>query len=233
MKEKFLTLLVPVLCTLLFCGCPLAITVVSLTDDSIEMDFKAEFGTEFLESIHEMSVMQDDESGQDAGSEEEINLSDVIHTEKIEAELAKNFAAVSKVFIRENNQFIVNMQIPQKSLASQTLLRQDESPEGKKRLILTLSPESLRQAIMRDDSYIRNFADILMAPIFTGEQMSAEEYREFLISIYGESLASELVDGNLFINFKLNKNGNIKKRFSIPLKDLLTLTEARIYIFEW
>lgn len=232
MKEKKLILLVPALCTMLFCGCPLAITVVSLPDDSIEMDFKAEFGAEFLESIHEMSVMQDDESGQDAGTEEEINLSDVIHTEKIEAELAKNFAAISKVFIRENNQFIVNMQIPQKSLAAQTLLRQDESPEGKKRLILTLSPESLRQAIMRDDSYIRNFADILMAPIFTGEQMSAEEYREFLISIYGESLASELVDGNLFINFKLNKNGNIKKRFSIPLKDLLTLTEARIYIFE-
>ena len=92
-------------------------------------------------------------------------------------------------------------------------------------LRVTLSPRSLAQALSLFPEEERAGADLLMAPVLTGEAMSAEEYRDLLALVYGEQFAAEAQKAA--VDFRLLSPKGKAKHFSLPLLDLLTLTGER------
>ena len=63
---------------------------------------------------------------------------------------------------------------------------------------ITLSPEILQNLITNQNNVIQKYADLLMAPCFTGELMSKEEYIELVASLYGNEIAEK--------SFRINQN---------------------------
>ena len=94
---------------------------------------------------------------------------------------------------------------------------------------ITLSPEILQNLITNQNNVIQKYADLLMAPCFTGELMSKEEYIELVASLYGNEIAEEITSGSIKIFLKNSRAKKIPEAFSIPLIDILTLTEEKTF----
>lgn len=72
---------------------------------------------------------------------------------------------------------------------------------------LEISSEKLQSLYEKLPFEIQSYLDMLMAPSFTGEKMSDEEYLELLASVYGQSLADEIKNSKInFVFVKTNAN---------------------------
>ncbi|MBQ4330794.1 MAG: hypothetical protein IJC31_03040 [Spirochaetaceae bacterium] len=66
------------------------------------------------------------------------------------------------------------------------------SQVGQRKLVLTISPDVLRQVMGIVPAETAEYMDLLSAPILTGEAMTAVEYADLIGVIYGDSVAKEL-----------------------------------------
>lgn len=116
-------------------------------------------------------------------------------------------------------------------------------------LTVILSPSTVRKIydILSDDT--KASVDLLMAPVFTGEQMSENEYKELIISVYGEDISKELLSSEIKITLEVPEGCTLKKSslsqtensktakdkavFNIPLIEFLTLQEAKTFSITW
>ncbi|MCR4627283.1 MAG: hypothetical protein K5640_06505 [Treponema sp.] len=87
---------------------------------------------------------------------------------------------------------------------------------------LTFSPENLKKMLESTGEDFQSYADLFMAPVFTGEAMSIEEYKELLGGVYGNAVAEELTSSNLKITLRLASGK--KAVYSVPFAEILTLT---------
>ncbi|TYT79395.1 hypothetical protein [Treponema phagedenis] len=104
-----------------------------------------------------------------------------------------------------------------------------------------LAPEDLKEihALLPDES--KEYADLLMAPVFTGEELSVDEYKAVVFSAYGEKIAKELTQSSFDFTIRCpgkvqtasiepvgkvtyQKNADTVKAV-VPLVDILTLKE--------
>lgn len=98
---------------------------------------------------------------------------------------------------------------------------------------ITLSPEILQKLITSQNSIIQKYADLLMAPCFTGEEISETEYRELVASLYGNKIADELLRGTVKI---ILCDGITRQKaeqcfiLEIPLIEILTLQKEKTYV---
>ena len=53
---------------------------------------------------------------------------------------------------------------------------------------------------------ITDYLDLLMAPIYTGEELSESEYLELFASVYGESFAKDFENTNLLLQIEVLQN---------------------------
>lgn len=75
---------------------------------------------------------------------------------------------------------------------------------------ITIKPENIIE-ILSSIPEITDYLDLLMAPIYTGEQISESEYLELFASVYGESFAQDFEKTNISININtLNKIKDIQ-----------------------
>ena len=75
---------------------------------------------------------------------------------------------------------------------------------------ITIKPENIIE-ILSSIPEITDYLDLLMAPIYTGEQISEPEYLELFASVYGESFAQDFEKTNISININtLNKIKDIQ-----------------------
>lgn len=109
---------------------------------------------------------------------------------------------------------------------------------------LEISSEKLQSLYEKLPFEIQSYLDMLMAPSFTGEKMSDEEYLDLLASVYGQKLADEIKNSKinfLFVktnanstdnaNNAKNANGTNAKRTKTTLSLLSILnTEGKITI---
>jgi hypothetical protein len=117
----------------------------------------------------------------------------------------------------------------------------------KKRLTVTLSPETVSSIVAVMPAGTRDYLDLLMAPVFTGEKLGAPEYEEVLAAAYGKTLAAELGKSEFSLTVrcpaavksasitppgKAVKTGSTAA-FRIPLADLLALTGTLSLTAEW
>ncbi len=117
---------------------------------------------------------------------------------------------------------------------------------GKRSLTLTLSPSTMRSLYDSMDEQTRGYVDLFMAPSFTGEKMSGEEYTALIASVYGKELAEEISTAQMKVSLVAPKGGQVKScsladakltsrraQFSIPLLDLLVMEKERSYRISW
>ncbi|QTQ17077.1 hypothetical protein [Treponema parvum] len=93
-------------------------------------------------------------------------------------------------------------------------------------IALKLSPETLQSLLKIMPQDLQTCADLLMAPVFTGEAMTQKEYKELIGSVYGQEIASELERSLLSI--KLTFSGKTET-FTVPLIEILTLQNEKIF----
>lgn len=114
------------------------------------------------------------------------------------------------------------------------------SQAGQRKLVLTISPDVLRQVMGIVPAETAEYMDLLSAPILTGESMSAVEYADLIGVIYGDSVAKELRQANVRILVtapaevqaatvsvpagKVRTQGRYVE-FSLPLPELLSCLE--------
>lgn len=70
---------------------------------------------------------------------------------------------------------------------------------GQRKLVLTISPDVLRQAMAIIPQETAEYLDLLSAPILTGERMTDGEYIDLIGVVYGDRVAKELQDARIRI----------------------------------
>ncbi len=70
---------------------------------------------------------------------------------------------------------------------------------------ITIQPANIIE-ILCTIPEITDYLDLLMAPIYTGEELSETEYLELFASVYGESFAQDFEKTNLCITVQALKN---------------------------
>lgn len=120
-------------------------------------------------------------------------------------------------------------------------IRIEGSAAGKGSLSFNLSPETAQYIISLLPEETASYTELFMAPLFTGETMSADEYTDLVAAVYGQQLADELTSSRFTLNISVpgyvtsvsvpsalnatvTKN-NTKAVISLPLSALLTLSQ--------
>ena len=206
-----------------FCGCPLKVTVECDKNDSLSVNFSSELGQAFVESLAQIQQISS-ENGQNSP-----NLNDI--SKKIQTELnAKYFKNAVVNFGK--SQLTAAAQVPNAKALPKEFINIQKAAGGKKTLTLTLSPQSLAASVLKENSAAKTMADILMAPIISGEEMSPQEYKDLLNEIYGPRLASEILAGELTVEF-VDKASGKKQTQKVPVADLLMAHNGRKFVFEY
>lgn len=94
-----------------------------------------------------------------------------------------------------------------------------------------LEPEAIRRAADALPEDTRYFLDLLMAPVLTGEEMGGTDYVDTVAAVYGASLADELE--RAAVTLTLASPGGDEAAYSIPLVELLTLSDAKTYTLSY
>lgn len=101
----------------------------------------------------------------------------------------------------------------------------------KNNLTLTISPQSLLQILNILPPEASEYLELLMAPIFTAEKLSAEEYIELIGAVYGKTLADEMSKSVLSIT--LIAPNKQKKVFTPKLAETLIITDKKDFTIQW
>ena len=88
---------------------------------------------------------------------------------------------------------------------------------------IELSPQNLLNFYQNCPEDFKTYLDLFMAPVFTQENLSDEEYFSTIQEVYGEPLANEIKNSSINIIFTDEKNRKISK--NIPLLNILNLKE--------
>lgn len=213
-----------------FTGCPLEITI---TSNSLHQDSTSCY----LNTTAEKPVLELVASFDDSADINNVRIFDTLEIEK--SLLNCGFTAPEAKSFKPNS--------TSEKLSIQAAASNEKLPFIKKyftkqqtissfdRLEITLSPEILQNLITNQNSIIQKYADLLMAPCFTGEELSETEYKELVASLYGNEIAEELLRGKVKI---IMRDGLTKQRIDqlpyieIPLIEILTLQKEKTYIIE-
>lgn len=116
-------------------------------------------------------------------------------------------------------------------LANKMIEYSSSKTTGKTVFTLKLSPVYLQTILQSFPEDFQNYAELLMAPVFTSERLTLLEYKDLLASVYGNSVVNELSTSDFVI--KIHSPIGTTKTISIPLLEFLTLQNEQIYSFEW
>jgi hypothetical protein len=70
---------------------------------------------------------------------------------------------------------------------------------------LQINPEKML-SILEAIPEMTDYLDLLMAPVYTGEELSESEYLELFASVYGESFAKDFENTNLLLQIEVLQN---------------------------
>lgn len=89
------------------------------------------------------------------------------------------------------------------------------------KLKILLNNKNLLSFYENLSSDLQSYLDMLMAPTFTGEEMTNAEYIELISEVYGERLAKELEEATVKIT--LDSFSKTEKSYSVKLVDILNM----------
>ena len=205
---------------LFFCGCPLKVTINLDKNDNKSIFFSSSLGTAFVENLDALQQVP----GQVGGPSD--NLERI--SKKIEAELNQSFFKNASVRF-DKNSLTASAQVNSQKALPTEFLGINKASSGDE-FYLAIDPQSLAASILQENTSAKTLADILMAPIISGEEMSLAEYKDLLTEIYGAPLASELLSGDLTIEYIRNGKKQIQR---IPVSELLLAADGKRFVFRY
>lgn len=96
-----------------------------------------------------------------------------------------------------------------------------KSSNNGKNVEIEFSRNNLLKMYDNMPSIMRSYIDLFMAPVFTEEEMSDEEYLELISSVYGQILADEIKTST--VDFIVVLSDGKTKQFSLELIDLINI----------
>lgn len=211
--KKNYALILTIFCTIFYTGCPVKININNNQNESIYINFSTIAGSKInnlITSLNEQSKNK--------------KIFDTFEIEKSLAQLGfDNVEAISRISNHTEN-LSVNCSTDKNTLNFINITFANNKISN---LSITLSPQILQELIISQDSIIQKYADLLMAPCFTGEEISKDEYIDLLSSVYGKEIAEELIQGNFTIS--INNSTSKNSVLTIPLIDILTLTNETTF----
>lgn len=223
-KKSFFATMCACTALMFFTGCPVSVVISPDSDTSILYEFQTTAGSAVCGMF-----LSDSENKTDAA--QDSLLFDTLEIEKSLLHTGFSSASATTQKNKLNQEILTIRAAANKSEFSFLNLTTDSSGAVKK-ISLTLSPEILQTVVSNQNSIIQKYTDLLMAPCFTNEVLSKEEYTADLSSLYGNNVARELLEGAISIAVK-NKNTSQKKTvLTIPLIDILTLAGEKTFTVE-
>lgn len=228
----------------LFTGCKASLKVEAQSDSSTVVDFSTQLGDIIYKTIVSLSSV--------AGNE----VNDMaIFSQKEIADAFKN-SDLTEVAVKVSAKDSVSLKgkiLPpsQQKVVSDTggLKIANFVNCGTKNLTLIISPSLVQTVVNSLPEDEKAMTDILMAPVLTGDQMSSEDYIDLIAIIFGSRTASELSSAAFSITMQapdkktvaktsLSDAKNVKTNgdkvtFTIPVVDLLTLSQAKTFSISW
>lgn len=221
-------------------GCSSKLNISAKSDNGVDIEFSTGLGTALVDTIKTVTSSMGGNS----------KSSGFFSADIIKAALADSDFSNYKVLTPDENSFTVNGSLPsadKQTHATGTLRAADLVICNSNILALKLSPKDLKTFADGLPQDTKNYLDLFMAPVFTGEAMSKNDYKMLIASIYGEKIAAELEQSSITVtltppkgkaikNAALPKNGTstqTKATFSIPLLEFLTTDKELVYSIKW
>lgn len=180
------------------------------SDGSLGVKFDTSFGKGFESLLKNATGAKDNQDVFFADSRE------------ISQDLAKsNFTNINVSSNKENSSLSVTAKAPS---GKTPLFESGLVKIVNQKIIVSISPKALQDYYNKSDEQTQMFMDLLMAPVFTGEEMTDTEYILLIGSVYGKSVADELKNSSFKLTLK-NPDGT-KGEYNLPLVKLLTMDEA-------
>lgn len=213
-----------ILSILFFTGCPVSINVTALENNQLSYNFSTTAG----KATNELISSFDNSNASNDNNNVNSTMFDTLEIERalFQMGLTENRATLSKTTNAEET-LNISFKSSDNKFGFIKIIRNNEGLATQMKI--TLSPEILQNLITNQNNVIQKYADLLMAPCFTGELMSKEEYIELVASLYGNEIAEEITSGSIKIFLKNSRAKKIPEAFSIPLIDILTLTEEKTF----
>lgn len=203
-----------------FSGCVPVLEVEVKADGGYTVSYAVALGEKFIDTISSVTG---------AGID-----TPVFNADEFKSQLAKtgmkNIYAVTPAL----NAIVLSVPISakEKNIFSDSKMISRNVVSGKNNMTLTLSSESLIKIYNALPEETRAYIDLFMAPVFTGETMTKDEYVELVSMVYGNPLAEEITDAKLTLAMSPPEKKN-QKRFSVPLIDLLLMSKPVSFSVSW
>lgn len=205
-NRKYIFCILVLIVTTFFIGCSSSIEIELLKDGSVNYSFSGQTG-KGLENLIRTS--------QNISSDVPI-----FYAEGIQKDLSQNGFSNVEVSSK-NTELKIKMSEKNKNsmfFTSGVLTSQN----GK--LKLCLSEKTLNNFYNQCDAEIALYMDMLLSPVFNGEQMTQNEYLELVKSFYGAQVANDLEKAYIKVSLK-NVDGSVSKH-NISLTQILTLNKS-------
>ncbi len=119
--------------------------------------------------------------------------------------------------------------------------------EGGHSMDIVLSPETAAALLALMPSETADYAELLMAPLFTGERMTEDEYVDLIAVTYGNTLAGELREAVVSVTVDVPGTvtgasaeqpvrvgrENTRAVFTVPLAKILSLSGPLYFNIQW
>ncbi len=207
-EKKIILLFVFVLGIFIFASCENRLKICA-DDGGINFTYRINSSEAFLNFFSALS--NSDEPGTIFTAEEISNLFEQAGFEKINAESdGKNIFVSGRLSQTAQDPF---------SKSGMISLSQ-------KNFSLCLNKENLLEFYNNLPEDFQTSMDLFMAPTFTGEQMTNEEYVELISEVYGQEIADEFSAATLKLTVE-SPFGN--KNYSVKLVDILNIKNKLIF----
>lgn len=203
---------------LVFAGCTASVEVHAGSDKSTAVQYSASFGSAF---IHTMQSLSDNPSAP------------LFDADTIASQLRGSGMQNARVKTPTGTSLAVSASIPSDSknaVSSSGLVTYDNNSN---KMTLTLSPSALTALYTSLPETMQSYIDLFMAPAFSGESMTADDYIELVASVYGRPLADEVAAAQVSISLYPPAGTGTEKKISVPLTDILTAQNPLVYSVQW
>lgn len=208
-------------------SCTSNIDVFAKNDGTLFVKYNAHFGNAFVEMAKSLSGDTNAKLFDVAGIATQFHnagLKDASVVSKTDQDLAMS-ASVPKDF-------------PNKAFSNFTNFTEEKDPSGKtnkvkKTASISFSPEKFQALYEALPNEMQSYIDLFMIPSFTGDSMSANEYKDLLASVYGERVANEIANAKLKISLTGPTGTKANQKFTLDLLELLTLATEKEFAIEW
>lgn len=205
-------------------GCSSKVTIQANPNKSQNVEIKIDLGKHLLKTINDLTQGL----GQFMDGEEipEITAANLVTKRDIENTIGTQGAKNISVANPSKEMLDIKFSLDKNSKLKNFIEQTENS------LSLNLSGSSLQEIYFSFDEDDTMILDLLMAPCFTGEEISAEDYADVIETLYGRELANDLRTAK--IDWILVAPKGVKSRtFQTTVLDFLTLTGEKKFDIQW